>query len=93
MAHYITYHFVSKGAVTYSQIIAKMSSPWFNLTQFLFLICGLYHGLNGVWNISEDYIHNKNWRLFLFAVILVGGLGLLFIGTMTIFKITRVIQS
>ena len=87
--HFTTYHFISKGIINYSDVINKMKSPWFNLIQFLFLICALYHGLNGVWMIVEDYFHKKFWRLFLFGIIVTIGLGLLFVGLLTIFKVTN----
>ncbi len=87
MVHYITYHFISSGGVTYQQVMDKMQSPWFNLIQFLFLITALYHGLNGVWMVTEDYIHCKAWRLIIHSLIVLVGVSLLFVGTFTIFSI------
>ncbi len=85
--HFFIYHFISQGkAPGWSQVVAKMQSPWFNLLQFLFLAAALYHGLNGAWMVVEDYIHSKSWRFILFSLILVAGAGLFFVGTLTIFK-------
>lgn len=89
--HFITYHFVSKGIITYSDIINKMKSPWFNLIQFLFLITALYHCLNGVWMIVEDYFHSKFYRIFLFGLILTVGIGLFFVGILTILKASQLV--
>lgn len=86
--HFISYHFISAGAYSYEKVLAKMQTPWFNLVQFLFLVTALYHGLNGVWTVTEDYIHSKFWRLVIFSVIVLLGVSLLFIGVMTIFKIS-----
>lgn len=86
IAHFVTYHFVAQGVFTWRDVVTKMQSPWFNLTQFLFLISALFHGLNGVWIIVEDYIHAKRWRLFIFSLILLVGTSLFFIGMLTIFK-------
>ena len=85
--HFVIYHFVSKGVFNYNDIVAKMGSPWFNLIQFIFLVTALYHGLNGIWMVSEDYIHNKNWRLFILGLILLIGISLFFIGILTIIKV------
>lgn len=90
MFHFITYHFIGKGIVKYDAIITKMKSPWFNLLQFLFLITALYHGLNGVWMVVEDYIHSKFLRITLFSLIITVGSGLFFIGLLTIFKVANI---
>ncbi len=87
MMHFITYHFIRGGEFSYQGIVAKMQSPWFLMIQFLFLLTALYHGLNGVWMVSEDYIHNRFWRLAVFNLLLFGGLVLLFIGSLTIVKV------
>jgi succinate dehydrogenase / fumarate reductase, membrane anchor subunit len=86
--HFVTYHFITQGhSINYAQVMARATSWWFPLVQFVFLICALYHGLNGVWNVLEDYATNRNWRLFFYSVIWLGGIVLLFVGTLTIVKL------
>jgi len=89
MFHFVTYHFITSTTPGWERVVNKMQSPWFNLLQFLFLITALYHGLNGVWMVVEDYIHSKFWRIFVFGLILIVGSSLLFIGTATILKISN----
>ena len=86
--HFVYYHFISKGVYPWEKVVAKMQSPWFNLLQFVFLVTALFHGLNGIWMVTEDYIHSKFWRVFIFSLILMVGVALFFIGTLTIFKIS-----
>jgi len=86
LIHFVTYHFITKGVVTYAQIVEKMQSSWFNLFQFVFLICAIYHGLNGVWAVSEDYLTSKFWRITVYSVILTVGVALLLVGGLTIIK-------
>ena len=94
IAHYIGYHFLSKGIspggdqISYKEVKSLMSSPFFNLLQFLFLITALYHGINGIWMVIEDYISNKGWRLFLYSLLIMVGISLLFVGTLTIIKVS-----
>jgi len=85
--HYVTYHFIGDGTITYQQISAKMASPWFNLTQILFLVCGVFHGLNGVWMVAEDYFHSRLTRLLLVSILLLLGMLLLFVGIATVMKV------
>lgn len=92
ISHYIAYHFLgrahSNNEIVYDKVKALMSSPIFNLLQFLFLITALYHGINGIWMVIEDYISNKNLRLFLYSLLIVVGVALLFVGTLTIMKVS-----
>ncbi len=88
--HFVYYHFISNGLYTWKEVVAKMQSPWFNLLQFVFLATALYHGLNGVWMVTEDYIHGKTWRMIIFSLILFVGMALFFVGILTIFKIQSV---
>lgn len=87
LAHFVTYHFISEGVIKYASIVEKMKAPWFNLVQFLFLITALYHGINGIWMIVEDYTRSKFWRILWYSILVVGGASLLFIGMLTIFRV------
>ncbi len=93
MAHFIGYHFIGKGVVKYDEVISKMDSPIFNLIQFLFLITALYHGLNGIWMVAEDYMKRKGTRLFVFSLLIILGITLLFVGMLTIFKAGNLITG
>jgi len=87
--HFFTYHFISSATPGWGKVVSKMQSPWFSVMQFLFLTAALYHGLNGVWMVVEDYIHSKFWRFFIFSLILFAGSGLFFVGILTILKISN----
>ena len=80
ITHFVGYHFIGHGVVKYNEVIAKMKSPVFNLIQFLFLITALYHGLNGIWMVAEDYMKRKGTRIFVFSVLVLLGITLLFVG-------------
>ncbi|UCH92741.1 MAG: succinate dehydrogenase, hydrophobic membrane anchor protein [Candidatus Aminicenantes bacterium] len=84
--HFVYYHFIIQGVYSWKEVAARMQSPWFNLLQFVFLVTALYHGLNGIWMVTEDYIHGKIWRMIIFSLILILGLALFFVGILTIFK-------
>ncbi|MEN8223389.1 MAG: succinate dehydrogenase, hydrophobic membrane anchor protein [Acidobacteriota bacterium] len=86
MAHYVTYHFIGHGVVKYADVIEKMKAPWFNLVQFLFLFTALYHGINGIWMVAEDYMKKKGTRIFVFTILVLLGAVLMFVGMLTIFK-------
>ncbi|MCU0275750.1 MAG: succinate dehydrogenase, hydrophobic membrane anchor protein [Acidobacteria bacterium] len=86
--HFLTYHFLTRTrAVEYRQVLERAQSWWFPLLQFAFLITALYHGLNGIWSVLEDYTTNKHWRLAWYCLLLTVGVVLLFVGTLTIIKL------
>ncbi len=88
MLHFVTYHFLAKGkAVSYQWVMSKVGNWWFPLLQFVFLITALYHGLNGVWSVLEDYTTSKFWRLVWYSLLLTVGIVLLFVGCLTIVKL------
>ena len=88
LLHFVTYHFLGKGkAVDYHWVMSKVGNWWFPLLQFAFLVTALYHGLNGLWSVLEDYTTNRYGRLAWHGLLLAVGLALLFVGTLTIFKL------
>jgi succinate dehydrogenase / fumarate reductase membrane anchor subunit len=86
--HFVTYHFLGHGKpVSYHWVMSKVGHWWFPLLQFAFLLTALYHGLNGVWSVLEDYTTSRFWRLVWYSLLLTVGIVLLFVGTMTIVKL------
>ena len=88
VGHFIFYHFIRHGDIEKADILKYTRYSWFNVLQFLFLISALYHGLNGIWMVVEDYIHHKYLRIVLFSLIIIVGVSLLFVGTLTIIRIS-----
>jgi succinate dehydrogenase / fumarate reductase membrane anchor subunit len=86
--HFFIYHFITQGrTTTYQYVLARAQSWWFPLLQFAFLLTALYHGLNGIWSVLEDYTASKFWRLVWYSLLLTVGTILLFVGTLTIIKL------
>lgn len=88
IGHFVLYHFIKQGELKKVEILKYTRYPWFSLIQFLFITAALYHGLNGVWTIVEDYVKGKLLRMILFSCIITVGVGLLFIGTLTIIRVS-----
>ncbi len=88
MLHFVTYHFLTQTrSVSYRQVLERAQSWWFPLLQFAFLVTALYHGLNGIWSVLEDYTRSKFWRLLWYSLLVTAGVALLFVGTLTIIKL------
>ncbi len=87
IAHFVIMHFVGSGEVTYETVAPRLSSPLWKAGDLLFLIFALYHGLNGLWQVLEDYTKSRGLRLFLYSLILTIGIILLVVGAVTIFSV------
>ncbi len=82
--HFGVTHYFPGGEVTYQNVVARLSHPFWKLLNMTFLVLCLYHGLNGGWSILEDYLEKAWLRVTLFGLLLVGGLILMALGTLTI---------
>ncbi|MBU1205433.1 MAG: succinate dehydrogenase, hydrophobic membrane anchor protein [Proteobacteria bacterium] len=84
LVHFGVTHYFPGGDVTYQKVVLRLSQPFWKFLNLTFLVLCLYHGLNGGLSILEDYLE-KGWsRVTLFSVLLIGGLALLALGTLTI---------
>jgi len=90
IGHFILYHFIFQGDIQKSDVLKFTQYSWFSLIQFVFLLTALYHGLNGTWGVIEDYVHHRIWRLILFSLVITAGTGLLFVGTLTIIRVSSI---
>lgn len=84
LTHFGITHYFPGGDVTYQKVALRLSQPFWKFFNLTFLVLCLFHGLNGAWTLLEDYVE-KGWlRGTLFGVILMAGLSLLVLGTLTI---------
>lgn len=84
VAHFWYNHFASGGAYTYQGVVNKLSSPFGKTMEMTFLVVSLYHGLNGIWMLVEDYIQPRWARQSLMALLLISGFFLFSMGIITI---------
>lgn len=84
LLHFGATHYFPGGDVTYQKVAQRLSQPDWKFFNLIFLVLGIFHGLNGGWTILEDYLE-KGWlRVALLGVVLIAGLSLLVLGTLTI---------
>jgi succinate dehydrogenase / fumarate reductase membrane anchor subunit len=90
LAHVWVTHYIIGDAgfqaseVSFSNVAARLSSPWWKLIDISFLYIVLFHGIRGSWNVLEEYVHHATWRgIFYCAIIALGAL-LAILGTVTI---------
>ena len=90
IGHYILMHYNPQSGHTYDAVLARMQSNWYRILDMVFVILGMYHGLNGVWGIFRDY-RLKPWQsITIMTVLIVGGLAFSLWGIKTILDIPYV---
>lgn len=86
LAHFWVLHFfpAANGEITFQTVMARLQSPFWRTFDLLFLLAGVYHGMNGVMMNIHDYIHNPLLKMITVAALWMGALYLLIIGSITI---------
>lgn len=55
VGHYILMHATPDSGHTYQAVMERLHSPVWKIIDLTFVTLGLWHGLNGVWNVIRDY--------------------------------------
>ncbi len=90
IAHLLTMHKWTGHGLPYDQVMARLGNPYWKVLEITFLTVALYHGLNGLYSIVQDYVRRPGWRLTIFGAACCVGLVLLAFGLITVFSIPRV---
>jgi len=72
--HIITLHF-SHQEFNFKSVVERIQSNYSWVIFYgLFLVVGLWHGLNGVYQVIEDYKPSKGFKNFLIFILWLGGI-------------------
>jgi len=82
--HYILMHYNPASGHDYGETASRLASPWFKGIYLGFITIGMYHGLQGIWNIVRDYKLKPLVGMSIFGVILVAGIVFVAVGWNTI---------
>lgn len=83
--HVVIMHVVNTvDQIDYAFVADRWSSPFWKVYDFLLLILGLSHGINGGRVSIEDYVRSKGWRTVAMTTLWVTALVFMVIGAMAI---------
>lgn len=83
--HTITAHYnLPQGGLSFEWVAGRLSQPLWKLFYLFLLILCVYHGLNGIWIMVQDYLHKDGWRVTVFGGLIVLGVLMLGLGSLTI---------
>src|SRR3954471_4897229 len=84
VGHYILMHYNPTSGHDYGETASRLASPWFKGLYLGFITIGMYHGLNGIWNIVRDYKMKPLLGMTIFGVLVVAGIIFVAVGWNTI---------
>ena len=86
LTHFWVLHFFPShhGEITFNSVMERLQNPAWKAFDLLFLVCALYHALNGATLVVHDYVHRPGWRVFILGVLWLAATWFLILGTMTI---------
>jgi succinate dehydrogenase / fumarate reductase membrane anchor subunit len=84
VGHYILMHYNPTSGHDYGETASRLVSPWFKGVYLGFITIGMYHGLNGIWNIVRDYKIKPMVGMTIFGVLVVAGIIFVAVGWNTI---------
>ncbi|MGH2515609.1 MAG: succinate dehydrogenase, hydrophobic membrane anchor protein [Ktedonobacterales bacterium] len=83
--HLIIMHVTNDVSATgYDFVAGRYQNPFWRVYDLLLLTLGLFHGLNGLRIVCDDYIHTRTTRLAVVSVLFLTAIGFWLMGTMTI---------
>ncbi len=84
LLHFGINHLIGTGEVTYDVVANRLSNPLWKCFDMAFLTFALYHGFAGVWVVVADYVQTNSWRLAIYSALILSGILLYALGTITI---------
>lgn len=88
LLHFVLVHYVGDGPVSYDKVAWRLASPYYKAWEMLFLVLGLYHAMNGIKLVIDDYVHQSGWRTILTGANWLLALALFLFGSITVLSFT-----
>jgi succinate dehydrogenase / fumarate reductase membrane anchor subunit len=83
LIHFYIAHQTWDSGHNWSTIIERLSNPYMRTFYLVFIVLGLWHGLNGLWSVIRDYDISAGKRKLLYGLILTIGIFIGMLGFMT----------
>ncbi|MBV6479381.1 MAG: hypothetical protein HGGPFJEG_02153 [Ignavibacteria bacterium] len=87
IGHYILMHYQPDSGHTYQAVLSRMQFSWYRIIDISFITLGMYHGLNGIWNIFRDYKLHSWAKISIISILILTGLAFTAWGYVIIFSI------
>jgi succinate dehydrogenase hydrophobic membrane anchor protein len=86
VGHYILMHYTPTSGHTFEAVFQRMQQPFWKAWYIAFITLGLYHGLQGIWNVVRDYELKPVFGMTIYSLIIITGVAFWALGLNTIFS-------
>ena len=84
--HLFLRQFIASGGIRYSDLVARLSSPWYKLLEIAFTFFAVTHGLCGVWSRIDAWVHTDNKKPYAVLLWVTGSILVLSIATIILLR-------
>ncbi|MBM3326869.1 MAG: succinate dehydrogenase, hydrophobic membrane anchor protein [Calditrichaeota bacterium] len=86
LIHFWALHFFGTptGEITYESVMQRLQHPLWRGIDMLFLVAALFHAMNGLTLLANDYVRAKGWRIAIIGSLWVAAIFYLIVGSLTI---------
>ena len=86
LGHLVVMHLMGTGAerINFGFVAVRWASPFWRTWDWMLLMLALVHGINGLRNITLDYVTRAGWRFAITMTSYVTGFVLMVLGTVII---------
>jgi succinate dehydrogenase / fumarate reductase membrane anchor subunit len=70
--------------INFAFVVKRFGTPFWVSYDLVMLVLALFHGLNGLRTIIDDYVKSRPWRVIWLSALYVVGLVFLVVGTVTL---------
>ena len=85
--HYFMMHSTTMGGHSHQATVDRLSQWEWQLFYLSFVFLGMYHGLNGIWSIAQDYNMSTKVRMITYTFIVLIGIVFSAIAAITIISV------
>lgn len=86
VGHYFLVHRAPEQGHTWAATAVRLQSPWFVGLYSAFLILGMYHAIQGMWNIIRDFRLKPVVGMTIYGLLVVAALVFVGMGLNTLFS-------
>ena len=85
--HYYMMHSTTMGGHSHQETVERLSMWEWQVFYLSFVFLGMYHGLNGIWNIAQDYNMSPRVRMLVYTFLVIIGIAFSAVAAITIITV------
>lgn len=87
IGHYLLMHYTPESGHTYQAVIERLRNPLYKALDLSFVTIGMYHGVQGVWNVIRDFKLAPWLSLTLYGILVIAAVTFVVMGWNTIISL------